>query len=101
MSSDAARRAPASRRLAVALTYDGSGAPRVTAKGHGEVAEKIVETARTHDVPVEENAVLAQALCGVELDEEIPVELYQAVAQVIGFVLSLRRRAGATRSTLP
>jgi flagellar biosynthesis protein len=99
--SGGAQRLATSRRLAVALTYDGAGAPRVTAKGHGQVAEKIVETARAHDVPVEENAVLAQALSGVELDEEIPVELYQAVAQVIGFVLSLRRRAGAGRSTLP
>jgi flagellar biosynthesis protein len=90
----------ASRRLAVALRYDGAAAPRVTAKGHGEVADKIVETARAHDVPVEENAALAQALSGLELDEEIPVELYQAVAQVIGFVLGLRRRAGSRGSTV-
>ena len=81
------------RRMAVALEYDGSAAPRVTAKGHGEVAEKIIQTAREAGVPVEENALLAQALASVELDDHIPEDLYKAVAQVIGFVLRLRGRA--------
>lgn len=78
------------RRIAVALEYDGHGAPRVTAKGRGELADRIVETGREHGVAVEENAILAQALSAVELDDEIPEELYRAAAQVIGFVLSLR-----------
>lgn len=82
--------APDPRRIAVALEYDGHGAPRVTAKGRGELADRIVETGREHGVAVEENAVLAQALSAVELDDEIPEELYRAAAQVIGFVLSLR-----------
>ena len=77
-------------RIAVALEYDGQGAPRVTAKGRGELAERIVETAREHDVTVEQNAILAQALSAVELDDQIPEELYRATAQVIAFVLSLR-----------
>lgn len=82
---------PSPRRLAVALQYDGgSTAPRVTAKGQGPVADKIVETARAAGVPVEEDALLAQALSCVELDEHIPEDLYKAVAQVIGFVLRLR-----------
>ena len=81
------------RRMAVALEYDGSAAPRVTAKGQGEVAEKIIQTAREAGVPVEENALLAQALASVELDDHIPEDLYKAVAQVIGFVLRLRSRA--------
>lgn len=76
---------------AVALEFDGQNAPRVVAKGRGEVAAKILETARAHDVPVEENPILAEALAAVELDDTIPEPLYQAVAQVIGFVLSLRR----------
>lgn len=83
--------------LAVALEYDGHGAPRVTAKGHGVVAEKIVETAREHDIAVEQNAALAQALSAVELDDTIPEELYLATAQVIAFVLGLRRRTGSPR----
>lgn len=76
--------------LAVALNYDGQGAPRVTAKGRGELAQRIIETAREHDVDIEQNAVLAQALATVELDDQIPEELYRAAAQVIAFVLSLR-----------
>lgn len=81
---------PSPDPLAVALEYDGHGAPRVTAKGHGELAQRIIETAREHDVDIERNAVLAQALSTVELDDQIPEELYRAAAQVIAFVLSLR-----------
>ncbi|MCU4180793.1 EscU/YscU/HrcU family type III secretion system export apparatus switch protein [Bosea sp. BH3] len=81
---------PQPPRIAVALEYDGQNAPRVTAKGSGELAERIVETAREHDVAVEQNPILAQALSAVELDDEIPEELYRATAQVIAFVLSLR-----------
>ena len=88
------------RRVAVALTYDGEAAPRVTAKGRGEVARRILEVAAEHHVPVQENALLAEALSQVELDDQIPIEMYQAVAEVIGFVLRLRgqaRRNGAAR----
>lgn len=81
------------RKLAVALAYDGSAAPRVSAKGQGELAERIIATGREAGVPIEENALLTQALSAVELDDQIPEELYKAVAQVIGFVLQLRRRA--------
>jgi flagellar biosynthesis protein len=89
--------------VAVALEYDGSGAPRVTAKGRGELAERIVETAQEHDVAIERNAVLAQALSAVELDDQIPEELYRATAQVIAFVLSLRgaMRPGGFRREEP
>jgi flagellar biosynthesis protein len=83
------------RRLAVALFYDGESAPRVTAKGQGELAERILDTARAHGVAVEENAALAQALSAVELDDAIPVELYRAVAAVLGFVLGLRGRGAS------
>mgnify|MGYP001079318683 CR=1 FL=1 len=82
---------PLAPQVAVALEYDGHGAPRVTAKGRGEVAQKIVETAREHEVAIEQNALLAEALSAVELDDAIPEELYRATAQVIAFVLSLRR----------
>ncbi len=79
------------RRKAVALHYDGEAAPRVTAKGEGEVAERIVAVAREHGVPVEENALLSEALSSIELDREIPMELYQAVAQIIAFVINSGR----------
>lgn len=80
------------QNLAVALHYDRKGAPRVVAKGRGTVGEKIVEMAREHGVPIEENEVLAGALSQVELDDEIPVELYKAVAEVLTFVLRVSGR---------
>lgn len=85
---------PSPRQIAIALEYDGQNAPRVTAKGQGELAERIIETGREHGVAIEQNAVLAQALSTVELDDQIPEELYRATAQVIAFVLSLRGEAG-------
>ena len=59
-------------RSAVALEYDRVGAPRVTAKGKGEVAERIIATAKANDIAIEENPILAQALSEVELEEQIP-----------------------------
>ncbi len=77
-------------KVAVALEYDFKGAPRVTAKGKGEVAANILALAREHGVTVEENPVLAEALSQVELDAEIPEALYRAVAEVLTFVLRAR-----------
>ena len=71
--------------LAVALHYSGSGAPRIVAKGGGEVAARIVQTAREHNVPLQEDAALAATLSRLELGREIPRELYVAVAQVLAF----------------
>ena len=79
-------------QLAVALHYDRTGAPRVVAKGKGTLGEKIIEVARANNIPIEENEVLAGALSNVELGEEIPAELYKAVAEVLIFVLGLTRR---------
>ena len=79
-------------QLAVALHYDRTGAPRVVAKGRGSIGEKIIEVAKAHDVPIEENEVLAGALSHVELGDEIPAELYKAVAEVLVFVLRLTGR---------
>lgn len=79
-----------SRPLAVALRWEGSGAPRVTAKGHGEIADRILELARHHDVPLREEPALVEVLSHVDLGREIPVALYQAVAEVIAFAYSLR-----------
>lgn len=75
--------------IAIALEYEPEtgGAPRVTAKGRGLIADKIRDSAEKHGVPIEENAPLAEALSMVELDDEIPEALYRAVAEVIGFVL--------------
>lgn len=79
--------------LAVALEYERGtrNAPRVVAKGRGELARRIVEVAEENGVVIDANAPLAEALSGVELDEEIPIEMYQAVAEIIGFVLRATR----------
>ncbi|WQH01222.1 EscU/YscU/HrcU family type III secretion system export apparatus switch protein [Rhodopseudomonas palustris] len=79
--------------IAVALHYDHDGAPRVVAKGRGTIGARIIEVAKEHDVPIEENEVLAGALSHVELGDEIPEELYKAVAEVLAFVLKLSGRA--------
>ena len=78
--------------MAVALVYEKPGAPRVVAKGNGELGRKIIETAEAHGIPIEQNAGLAAALSTVELDDEIPVELYQAVAQVLAVILRVNGR---------
>ena len=88
---------PRARPIAIALEYDGAAAPRVTAKGQGEVAARIIAKAREHGIAVEENAILAQALSAVELDDHIPEELYRSVAQVIAFVLGARKHLAGKR----
>jgi flagellar biosynthetic protein FlhB len=80
---------------AVALAYQrgGTAAPRVVAKGMDSLALRIRELAREHAVPVVENPPLARALHALDLDREIPQELYQTVAEVIAYVWRLRKRA--------
>lgn len=79
----------------VALKYDaGMTAPICLAKGQDLVALKIREIAREHDIPIVENPPLARALhASVEVDAEIPVEHYKAVAEVIGFVMRLKQKS--------
>lgn len=78
---------------AVALKYErGMPAPVCVAKGVDLIAFKIREVAAAHDIPVVENVPLARALhASVEIDDEIPVEHYHAVAEVIGYVMKLKR----------
>jgi len=83
--------------LAVALTYDEPHAPRVVAVGRGEIGQRIIDTARKHGVPLEANAPLAEALSTIELETEIPLELYAAVATIIGFIM----RAADTPAPAP
>ena len=81
--------------VAVALDYEVGtrAAPVVVAKGRGAIAERILEVAMENGVTIEANPMLVEALSGVDLDEQIPRELYEAVAEVIGFVLRSRRKA--------
>ncbi len=83
---------------AAALQYDRERdlAPRVVASGENRVAERIVETAVEAEIPIVEDAALVSALLLLELGEEIPTELYQAVAKVLSFVYSLDKRGDVT-----
>jgi flagellar biosynthetic protein FlhB len=85
---------------AIALQYDrGMNAPVCLAKGTDLVALKIRELAAKHSIPIVENPPLARALhATVEIDEEIPTEHYKAVAEIIGYVMKLRRGAGQART---
>ena len=81
---------------AVALKYnehDGT-APKVVAKGAGVVAGKIIYSAKEHGVPIYQNKTLTGMLMAVELDREIPPELYQAVAEVLAYIYRLDQRLG-------
>ena len=85
---------PKKPAIAVALEYEAGthDAPRVVASGRGAVAERIMEIACENGVVIEANPMLAEALSGVPVDDTIPRELYQAVAEIIGFVLRAQRR---------
>ena len=78
---------------AVALYYDGKEAPRVTAKGTGELAEQIIAMAKEHGIPLHEDAALINLLSKLDLGDEIPQPLYVAVAEVIAFAYMLSGKA--------
>jgi flagellar biosynthesis protein len=75
-----------------ALTYSGEGAPRLVAKGDGELANRIKATAEEFGVPVVEEAGLVQMLCQIPLGDEIPPALYVAVAEVLAHVFRINNR---------
>lgn len=74
-------------KKAVALSYDTTlTAPKITALGKGEIAEKIIQTARANNVPVFENSTLVETLISLDLGSEIPPELYAVVAEILVFI---------------
>ncbi len=80
--------------IAAAIKYDekSDSAPRVTARGKGAIAEKIIELAKKNKVPIKEDPALVQVLSRLDIDEEIPLELYKAVAEILAFVYSVNDR---------
>ncbi|NMO96137.1 EscU/YscU/HrcU family type III secretion system export apparatus switch protein [Paenibacillus lemnae] len=82
-------------KKAVALKYSPgeSEAPIVTAKGQGRLAETILERAKANGVPVQEDAALVEVLSKLDLDQQIPPELYQLVAEVLTYVYQTENRA--------
>ncbi|WP_010301579.1 EscU/YscU/HrcU family type III secretion system export apparatus switch protein [Kurthia senegalensis] len=79
------------RQEAVALQFNpaSNAAPKVIAKGKGKIAENILEQAKLHDVPIQEDPSLVQLLGQLDLNQSIPEELYQAVAEVFAFIYRL------------
>lgn len=75
-------------KIAAAIEYNAAKdfAPRVTAKGRGEVADRIIALAREHHVPIKSDPVLVKMLSQLEVDEQIPMELYKAVAEILAFI---------------
>jgi len=79
--------------IAVALKYDGENAPKVTAKGKGLSAEQILVLAEQHGIPLQTEPELVKILAQIPLGDEIPNELYTAVAEVLAFAYFLSGKA--------
>ena len=86
-----------SKKKAAAIKYDTGKdrAPRVTAKGRGEIARRIIELARDSNVPVYEDQNLVEVLEALDVDMEIPEALYRAVAEVLVFIYRMNRAVGS------
>jgi flagellar biosynthesis protein len=82
------------RKKAAALKYRNGmqTAPAIVAKGKGAMAEKIIALAKEHGVPIREDRNLIEAVSALELYEEIPPELYKAVAELLVFIYKLTGR---------
>ena len=88
------------RKTAAALKYEGHGTPKLVAAGHGQLAERIVEAALRAGVPLREDPLLASALAGLEVGENIPPELYKAVAETLVWAYRLWSKKGDARKPL-
>lgn len=90
---------PDKRKAAIALAYQtGDTAPRVVAKGRGLIAQAIIERAKEHGVFVHESEDLVAMLMQVELDENIPPQLYLAVAELLAWLYRLEREGNPSIS---
>ena len=76
---------------AASLKYDQnkSNAPKVTAKGKGAIAQNIIDVAKEHNIPIKKDEDLLQMLSQIEINEEIPAELYKAVAEIFSFIYGI------------
>ncbi len=83
------------RAAALRYRHGNDRAPKLVAKGQGRVAEKIVEIAREHGIPIEEDLAMVEVLSTLDLYQEIPPELYRAVAEILAFVYRMNRTAAA------
>ncbi|MBF0255024.1 MAG: EscU/YscU/HrcU family type III secretion system export apparatus switch protein [Gammaproteobacteria bacterium] len=84
--------------IAVALQYDGSNAPRITAKGSDELARQILQEAERYGIPLRQDPEMAAILAQIPVGDEIPENLYRAIAEIIAFayLISGKRPLGFT-----
>ncbi|MBN2816422.1 MAG: FlhB-like flagellar biosynthesis protein [Campylobacterales bacterium] len=82
------------RQKAVALKYEAqkNAAPKVVAKGEGESAKNIIKLAQEHGVPLKQDEDLVELLSKVELDQEVPSQMYKAVAEVFSFLYKITKK---------
>lgn len=82
------------KKKAVALEYDASkqAAPKVNAKGEGVTAENIIKIAKLHDIPIQKDEDLVEMLSKLEVDKEVPAEMYKAIAEVFSFVYKMTKK---------
>lgn len=87
-------------QLAIALQHElgENDAPRVVSKGQGLAAQRILELAQENEVPIHRDEALTQLLSEVEVEDTIPPDLYEAVAQVLAFIYRADHRAGKLKS---
>lgn len=80
--------------IAAAIEYDDKrdAAPKVTAKGRGSIAEKIIKLAMEHNIPIREDPALVQILSRLDIDEQIPPEIYKAIAEILAFIYSVNEQ---------
>ena len=85
---------PDPRRAAAALRYDPDRdrAPKLLARGYRELADRIIALAKEHNIPIHEDRDLVAVLAKLDLDQEIPPELYRAVAELLAFVYRVNNR---------
>ena len=82
------------RKKAAALKYkpNENAAPKVVAKGSGWLADKILEVAKANNVPLKQDSQLVEVLSAIDLNREIPPELYKAVAEILAFVYRMSKK---------
>ncbi|MBZ7994510.1 EscU/YscU/HrcU family type III secretion system export apparatus switch protein [Campylobacter canadensis] len=80
------------KALALGFNKDKDNAPKLLAKGNDNVAQKIIELAKEHKIPIQEDDELCEVLSKLELGEEIPTNMYKAVAEVFSFIYKTSKK---------
>lgn len=80
------------QKVAISLEYDGKTVPKVTAKGSGYLAQQIIALAESNNIPIKNDHALVELLAQVEIDQEIPETLYEAVVQVLIFAYQISEK---------